>query len=127
MCGRPLGAGDMYVGGNKTVAIGYPPRGRSGRIQGVPGYLEWQALVLRNGAINPALGRDEQDSSRQTVEQNSWNARGCRKCKKHAEGERKCIKNGARCGMGVWDGNKSRVERLERQGLACQWTIREGI
>jgi hypothetical protein len=70
---------------------------------------------------------DEEDRSHQSVEQDSWGARGCRKCKKHAEGERKCIKNGARCGMGVWDGNKSRVERLERQGLACQWTIREGI
>lgn len=49
--GRPLGAGDMYASGNKTVAIGYPPRGRSGRIQGVPGYLEWPALALCNGAI----------------------------------------------------------------------------
>ena len=86
----------------------------------------WSGRRLFSQRCCPALA-DEEDWSHPGVEQNSWDARGCRKCKKHAEGERKCIKNGARCGMGVWDGNKSRVQRLERQGLACQWTIREGI
>lgn len=93
----------------------------------MPGYLEWQALVLRNGAIISAVGEMSRTRPARESSRNLGMHGVAEKCKKHAEGERKRIKNGARCGMGVWDGNKSRVQRLERQGLACQWTIREGI
>lgn len=107
---------------NKTLVIGYPPRGRSGRIQGVPDISSVRRLFSQR--CYSALA-DEEDSSHQSFEQKECT--GCRKGKKHAEEERKCIKNSRRCGMGVWDGNKSRVQRLERQGLACQWTIQKGI
>lgn len=55
-----------------------------------------------------ALADEEERSHQSSAQWDTWDARGCKKCRKHAEGERKCIKNGARCGMGVWDGNKSK-------------------
>lgn len=124
--GRPLGAGDMYVSGNKTVAIGYPPRGRNGRIQGVPGYLEWQALVLRNGAIillsrMRRTGPIRESSRILGMHGVAESARSMQRERENASRTARGV--GWGCGMAI----SRRVERLERQGLACQWTIREGI
>jgi hypothetical protein len=60
----------------------------------------------RNSALVVLVSPVRGTGPHQRAEQDSWNARGCRKCKKHAEGERKCIKNGARyvrwgCGMAI--------------------------
>lgn len=88
------------MSGNNTLVIGYPPRGRSGRIQGVPDISSVGRLFSQRSYSALA---DEEVTSHQSLEQKEGT--GCRKCKKHAEERENASRTaggvGWGCGMAI--------------------------